>query len=139
MSELQNPVVVYPDAGCFDVTLIATNAAGANAVTKPCYVHVQTTSTEEQESIFSNFVVFPNPVTEGRLNIAFEIGQPTELEFFVVSNGGTVVRKLLHRRVKAGLNTLAFSTHPLSADTYYLVVLDEHGAVLKNQTFIVVN
>lgn len=138
-SSLQNPIVVYPETGCFNVTLIATNAAGTHAVTKPCYIHVQTTSTEEQNAVFNRFVVFPNPVSDGRLNVEFELAQYAELKFFVVDNRGAVVKQLLHRQVKEGLNNLAFNTDLLVAGTYYLVVSDARNAVLKNQKFIVGN
>jgi len=36
----QNPVVTYPGAGTYDVTLIATNSAGSNDLTKSPYITV---------------------------------------------------------------------------------------------------
>ncbi|HRI60936.1 MAG TPA: PKD domain-containing protein, partial [Saprospiraceae bacterium] len=136
VSSLQNPIIVYPSTGCFDVTLIATNAAGNHAVTKPCYINALT-GTAEKYAVFSRFVIFPNPVSTGRLNVEFEIEQPTELKFFVVDNRGAIIRELLHRQTKAGLNNLAFNTEPLAAGIYYLVVQDERNNLLKNAKFIV--
>ncbi|MFH1319860.1 MAG: PKD domain-containing protein [Bacteroidota bacterium] len=40
-STMQNPTnIVYADTGCYDVTLIATNAYGSDSLTKTCYILV---------------------------------------------------------------------------------------------------
>jgi PKD repeat protein len=40
-STLQNPTnIVYNTSGCYDVTLIASNAAGSDTYTLPCYIYV---------------------------------------------------------------------------------------------------
>ena len=136
-SSLQNPIIVYPSSGCFDVTLSVANTAGNHTVTKHCYVDVLTTAVQEKSAVFGRFTVFPNPVSNGRLNLEFEIGQSAELDFYVVDNRGTVIKNLLHRRVKEGLNNLAFSTDPLVAGTYYLVVQGERNSLFRSEKFIV--
>ncbi|HJW30514.1 MAG TPA: PKD domain-containing protein, partial [Saprospiraceae bacterium] len=75
----QNPEVTYTDPGCYDVTLIASNAAGNDVITKTCYVDVAATAVSDPDEIFNRFILYPNPVTDGRINIEFEIAHATEL------------------------------------------------------------
>jgi ELWxxDGT repeat protein len=45
-STLQNPTgITYPTAGCYQVSLTATNAAGSDAEVKTCYINVTTGGT----------------------------------------------------------------------------------------------
>ncbi|RMG75742.1 MAG: PKD domain-containing protein [Bacteroidetes bacterium] len=39
-STLQNPTFIYSDPGCYDVTLIVSNANGADTLTQPCFVEI---------------------------------------------------------------------------------------------------
>jgi PKD repeat protein len=45
-STSQNPTgIIYGTPGCYDVTLIASNAFGSDTITMPCYINVTTAST----------------------------------------------------------------------------------------------
>jgi len=135
-SEEQNPTVVYTQSGCFEVALVAANAAGSDAINKTCYIDVLT-GVDDPDDAFNKFVVFPNPVSFGRLNVEFEIAHATELDFLVMDERGAIIKTLMHRRVKEGENTLSFNTEPLIPGAYYLVVHDHQNMILKTVKFIV--
>jgi PKD repeat protein len=137
VSTLQHPSVIYTQPGCHDVTLIATNAAGNNAVTKPCYIDVLTTAVHDPGEVFTGFIVFPNPVTDGRVNVEFSLDQPAELDFAVVDEHGMLVKQLMRRQVKEGLNNLSFNTDPLGAGIYSVVVADADHRIVRSTQFIV--
>jgi PKD repeat protein len=135
-STLQNPVIIYAEPGCYDVTLTASNAGGNNTMTKPCYIDVLT-AVAEPDMVFNKFTVFPNPVTDERLNVEFEIEEPTVLDFFVVDSRGRVIKNILCRRVKGGLNTIAFNTDLLAPGAYYIAVRNAQNHLIKTEKFIV--
>ncbi len=137
LSGLQNPVIVYIEPGCHNVTLDVTNAAGEDVTTKTCYIDVMSTAVTESGSPFSKFIVYPNPVSNGRLNIEFKFEHSTELDFVVIDERGNIVRDLLHRVMKGGLNNLSFNTDPLIPGSYFLIVHDKNNAILKSEKFII--
>jgi len=139
LSGEQNPVVTYTEPGCHNVTLDAYNAAGVDVITKTCYIDVFATATHDADTNFQKFVLFPNPVSTGRINIEFEIENPTELDFRIVDENGSIIRELVHRVVKRGLNVLAFNTDPLPAGHYFLVVNNAKSALIKSEKFIVLH
>lgn len=56
-STLQNPTnIVYPNAGCFAVSLTATNASGNNTATQTCYIQVGNSSSLCNELFFSEYL-----------------------------------------------------------------------------------
>ena len=137
LSDDQNPVIMYTEEGCHNVTLNVWNPAGVDVITKTCYIDVLTAVTDE-DTIFNKFVVYPNPVSTGKLNIEFETSHPTELDFTLVDEQGRLVRNLIHRVVKSGLNNLAFNTDPLSPGLYYLLIHDKQFSLIKSEKFIVI-
>ena len=137
LSGEQNPVVTYTEPGCHNVTLDAINNAGTDVITKTCYIDVLATAVTEPDIYFNKFVVYPNPVSDGRLNVEFEIEHRMELDFLVIDEQGRLIKNLLHRIVKGGLNDLAFNTDPLAPGAYYLIVNNEKADVLKTAKFIV--
>ena len=92
------------------------------------------TTSEETKN---QFAVYPNPVTTGRVNVEFELNASAEYSFFVVDERGAVVKNLLFRRVKEGLNNFSFNTEPLLPGLYFLVIRDQHGGLLKSVQFAV--
>lgn len=57
-STAQNPAnIVYPTAGCFPVSLTASNASGSNTITQTCYIQVGgNTSSLCNELFFSEYI-----------------------------------------------------------------------------------
>ena len=132
----QHPLIIYPQAGCFNVGLIVSNAAGENSLIRSCYIDVAT-ATNEIPGPFTSFVTYPNPVTSGTLNVAFEIDKATELNFTFVDESGSVVKHLLHRLIKAGLNTISFQTDQLPSGAYFLVIHGAENQILRSEKIIV--
>lgn len=136
VSHEKNPMVVYPEAGCYDVTLIASNAAGSNVITRECYIDVST-SVKELNPLFKEFILYPNPAPRGQLFVEFEIEQPLEVRFSIVDAQGRLVRHLVTSNIKAGMNQLSFSNEPLGSGTYFLVVQDGLKAFLHTEMFVI--
>ncbi|HEY3385207.1 MAG TPA: hypothetical protein VGK46_01780 [Saprospiraceae bacterium] len=97
----------------------------------------ETVSVAASDTLLKEFNLFPNPVSGGRINVEFEITNASVLDFLVVDEQGRMIRNLLHRNVKAGLNQFSFSPEPLSPGAYYLVIHDQTSSLLKSQKFIV--
>jgi len=66
---LKNPYVIYPEAGLYDVTLTVSNAYGSNTKTIQNYIEVDEDVGVATSLSLVNFKVFPNPVTEGIIDI----------------------------------------------------------------------
>lgn len=65
-STLQNPIVVYPSKGTYNVTLTATNAAGANTITKTDFVTVNDKPIVDWDFVADEeMVTFINLSTDG--------------------------------------------------------------------------
>jgi PKD repeat protein len=56
--------ITYPQAGTYDVTLIASNEFGSDTVTKPCYIEVDYVVNVEAKPQQAYKVVFPNPADD---------------------------------------------------------------------------
>jgi PKD repeat protein len=69
----QHPVVVYEQAGSFDVKLTVTNADGNDEMEKKEYIVVEEVSIGEMEGL--KVKIFPNPVSQGA-TITIDAGSP---------------------------------------------------------------
>lgn len=61
-SDLQNPIVSYPTAGIYDVSLIVSNGNSTDTMIVPAYIEVEQ-STSVQSISTSDFMLFPNPAS----------------------------------------------------------------------------
>jgi len=68
-STLKNPYVIYPEPGLYAVTLQVSNAHGSNTKTIQNYIEVDEGVGLATYLPMVNFRAFPNPVTQGILNI----------------------------------------------------------------------
>lgn len=138
-SDLQNPIIIYPNAGIYDVSLVVTNNTGNNASTKTDYITVlspnsiNTLSEDEKESLS----VFPNPVTQDRFQVKFKINERRILDFLLYDKTGRLVKHLLHHHVKQGENLFSFNINPLSTGLYYLVIKDVDSNILNHEKIII--
>ena len=87
ISTEQNPIVIYPESGLFDVTLVATNAGGSTELVKPDYMTI--VATPDKPSISLIDFVLTSTATEGNQwfyngNI---IGGATEQTYEPMYNG----------------------------------------------------
>ena len=95
-----------------------------------------TATIDEQEA--TQLHLYPNPTSTGRMTVDFEIANSDTYQFYVVDERGVLVKNLLFRRVKAGMNSFSFDTTPLLPGAYLLVINDEHNAFCKSVRFIVI-
>ncbi len=138
-SSLQNPIIVYPNPGLYDVSLVATNAVGAASATKSDYIQVDgSTSTIHLDSPLSDFILYPNPSDgEGRIKVKFSLRETTVLDFYLIDNAGRQIRHLLRQRSKVGENLMSFNAAMLPNGLYYLQVKTEEAQILKNAKIII--
>jgi len=136
-SSLENPIVVYPEAGCYNVTLVVSNQFGNEQITKECYINVGTTNTNNLTSVGSA-LLYPNPVsTNNRLYCDLEIIESSLLNIYVLDNRGAVVKKILSHKPKIGLSQLSFSTELLPSGNHNLLIMDMSSKKYRNEKFIV--
>jgi len=85
--------------------------------------------------IAQNALIYPNPSSE-YFEVEFSIDNKQELTFSVVDASGKRVTILLKDNTKAGTNRFRFSTSPLSAGTYFLIIENTTGRILSEQFII---
>lgn len=79
-------------------------------------------------------LVFPNPAAE-KISVAFKLDHSSNGLFELLDVNGRKVKTLLQERVLAGKNEFAFSTSPLPAGIYFLVV-SINGEVICRQEVV---
>ncbi|MBK8699762.1 MAG: T9SS type A sorting domain-containing protein [Saprospiraceae bacterium] len=119
----QNPVVVFPEAGYYDVSLTTFNAAGENTVNKEDYILVGSTSVKGPEW-FNTANFYPNPVVDSRFTLTFELNSASRLKFDVHDVQGRFIKSLLNQDAKAGKNEFSFNTQMLVGGQYFLKVTE---------------
>jgi len=109
------PNVQFTATGKYTITLIASNASGANTLTKKDYINIQNTSI--YNSVKSGFVIYPNP-TEDVLNV-----MTTEQAIIELYNSyGLLVKS---SDLIEGVNPISVSELP--AGTYILKLKTSQG------------
>lgn len=82
-SSVPNPVVVYPNAGTYDVTLVVSNSAGSDSATYEDFVRVRPYYTGNEASYFESF--------EGNFqNSGAMINSPEDNTGFVVTSQAAI-------------------------------------------------
>lgn len=96
------PPITYNSMGSFDVTLMVTNIAGVSTFIALDYIEVGPSSIPESSSAM-NFRLYPNPVTEARVQIAFpSLGR---YEITITSSVGHLLLRQEITDTKASLST----------------------------------
>jgi len=109
------PNVQFTATGKYTITLIASNASGANTLTKKDYINIQNTSI--YNSVNSGFVIYPNP-TEDVLNVITT--EQTIIELY--NSYGLLVKS---NDLIEGVNPISVSELP--AGTYILKLKTSQG------------
>ena len=136
-STTQNPIIIYPEMGIYDVSLIVGNDAGNNALTREEYIAVGLTNTDALNQIFQEATLFPNPVGRSMLYFNFTLAEKTIVDFFIIGENGQILKHLLSKNIRAGENELSFSCTNLAAGTYFLVAQNQDKTKLYHEKFIV--
>ncbi|MDD3960253.1 MAG: lamin tail domain-containing protein [Bacteroidales bacterium] len=81
LSTQQNPVILYPQAGDFDVSLTVTNLFGSNLLTKSAYIQIATGLKNQKDY---QITVFPNPSGSGIFTITLNSNNQKLIQVFAV-------------------------------------------------------
>jgi PKD repeat protein len=131
-----NPVVVYENPGSYNVNQVISNDFGSDNHIEFGYIQVeQNVATEDMEGA-TDLSVYPNPIS-GTFTVDFFIDKKKMMDIYIVDGVGRRVKTLLHNRVKAGRNILSFNRNALAAGTYFLIIKDEEGEVLRHEAIVV--
>jgi PKD repeat protein len=80
-----NPLIIYNQAGVYDVSLIVSNANGTDTISKSCYIAVDgSVSIAEHDSNLS-FQVFPNPFEDYLFLKTSSISLPLTFDLYDIS------------------------------------------------------
>jgi len=121
----QHPSHTYQSPGTYDVTLVATNACGADTLVQPSYVVANPSTTSVPfEDVGQGLATWawPNPCGPST-QVFFRLEREAEVEIVVYDVAGRPVRRLAARRFGAGPHALAFDgtddrRHRLAAGLY---------------------
>ena len=112
-STLQNPSHTYAAAGVYDVSLTATNAAGANTLTRTGQV---TVSAAPVAAVLEQNRPNPfNPITQ----IAFNLPRDTEVRLTVYNLRGQQVARLAEGRMSAGEHVVTWDASGQPSGVYF--------------------
>lgn len=120
----QNPIVVFPIEGSYDVTLKAANDAGENSKKEVGYIQVGSASTQQNEWI-NTTQFYPNPIVAERFYLQFDLQKADRLKFDVYHANGSYVKSLMNKDIKAGRNEFSFNVDMLGAGTYVLQITSQ--------------
>jgi len=84
-----NPVVVYPTAGSYDVTLVVNRGGQIDSVTKPGFIYVNHGVGVKEQSA-SQITVSPNP-SNGTFRLTFNLGKSLVADLSITNISGTTV------------------------------------------------
>lgn len=129
----QNPMVVYNSPGTYKVRLVVNNSFGNDIEEKVDYIIVTDPSSTSEVGGLSTSKVYPNPAAE-RVTVEFYLEKTQLLDLQLVDQQGRLVKVIARDRVKGGQNALSFNVQTLAAGTYYLVIADANGQVLKTES-----
>jgi hypothetical protein len=75
-----------------------------------------------------NIKAYPNP-SDNIINVSFELHHDTMISIELLDASGKKVKTLLHDIAKNGRNVFQFSTNPLAAGTYRMVISDHNSII----------
>lgn len=112
-SASENPEVLFNAPGLYDVYMYISNPFGNADTTKLNYINVATVSTNQISEAFQ-LKVFPNPITEGQMSVAFQLTEPSEVVLTLMNIQGQTVRTFKNAKLNSGAYQEQFSVEGLS-------------------------
>lgn len=135
-ASVSSPVAKYSLKGSYDVTLIASNEAGSDTISKLNYINVGAAAIEEVSWINTN-ILYPNPVINETFSLEFNLFKTAELVIRLNDAKGNLVKLMIEKTAKAGKNQFSFNANMLSNGYYILSIEDKKNKKFKNIPFVI--
>jgi hypothetical protein len=121
-STQQNPTnIVYPAAGNYIVTLIATNSLGTDTLVKPCFTVNEFLGIENSGELADEFKLmqnYPNPFNP-TTNIQFHVGKTSEVKLVITNSSGQIIEKHFEKTLIPGNYSYDFDGTNYSSGIYF--------------------
>lgn len=132
----ENPTVVYNNPGTYNVNLIGSSDFGFDNLIKFGYIVVEESVATYEQNKEADLNVFPNPIS-GTFTVDFFTDRKMIMDMYIIDASGKRVKTLLQGRVKGGRNILSFNRNALPGGTYFLIIKDDGGNIVKNELIVV--
>jgi PKD repeat protein len=124
----QNPIVQFANTGLYTVKLRASNASGADSLTKINYINVTQTNGIDEYGLSNSINVYPNP-SNGVFNLNVSFAEAQTLHVKVYSLIGALVFEQSQKEVKNAVIPINLSEKGNGA--YLLQITSKNGTVTK--------
>lgn len=127
-SSVQNPAnILYPTAGCYPVTLKASNANGMGMRSDTCYIWVDPTLGLSTNNAGNNIRIQPNPFTE-TLTVQYQFSTDAIMHFYDVMG-----RRLTFTELSASENKKVISLGSLAEGIYQISIYAKDKLLLTQK------
>lgn len=127
-SSVQNPAnILYPTAGCYPVTLKASNANGMGIRSDTCYIWVDPTLGLSTNNAGNNIRIQPNPFTE-TLTVQYQFSTDAIMHFYDVMG-----RRLTFTELSASENKKVISLGSLAEGIYQISIYAKDKLLLTQK------
>lgn len=128
-SNSRSPELTFNAPGLYDVYMYVSTDFGTDDTTKLAYINVAAVSTSKlmEENALK---VFPNPITEGQVNVGFNLKNTAQVDISLMDLQGRIVKTLQSEKLNAGTYQNQFKTGNLTG--LYLLNIKING---QQQTY----
>lgn len=109
----ENPEVVFDMPGLYNVYFYVNTTFGDDDTTKVDYINVATVSTNQLSEVFE-LKVFPNPVSNGQINVSFNLTERADVTLTLMNIQGQVVKVLKSAELGNGVYNESFNVKEFS-------------------------
>jgi hypothetical protein len=109
----ENPEVVFNMTGAYDVYFYVNSTFGDDDTTKIAYINAGAISTNQISEAFE-LKVFPNPVSNGQINVTFNLTESADIALTLMNIQGQIVKVLKTAELGSGIYNEEFSLKELS-------------------------
>lgn len=132
-STLQNPMVEYPVKGEYDVKLTVSDGTKSHSITRKKFIRVVTCAGEDEPSLLSEVLVFPNPAKDViRISLPDGINNPVRATLYDIT--GKVIRRVVLPDLLQG-ETATISTDGIR-NGFYILNFSVPGETVCRKVFI---
>lgn len=114
----KDPVVRYPQAGTFNVTLTVANGTDSSSIIKKDYIRINDYAGTPPEITAKKIILYPNPV-HGQFFLTFDM--PAKVSVFDITG-----RKRIEQQITS--TNQGISTRTLERGLYLVVIATEKGS-----------